>query len=152
MAWWHCPIGVLGMVLGIAVDLSTLPYLLCLFPGSPPSGRPQSVGPSWLRLRQSEKSCKQGFGASPVRDVVQSSEAVFGQAFRLERRKRALFLFGQAFRSERRLEVRSERCSSLASLGRPRSLRVVRNVVCWAELSAGKLVHEGPPVYEPDSI
>ena len=29
-----------GMVIGIAVDLSALPYLLCLFPGPTLSGRP----------------------------------------------------------------------------------------------------------------
>ena len=104
------------MVLGIAVDLSTLPYLLCLFPGSPPSGRPQSVGPSWLRLRQSEKSCKQRFGASPVGDAGQSWKRRWpGLPVRAagQSRKRAPFLLGQAFRSERRAGVRSERCPFL---------------------------------------
>ena len=28
----YCPAGVQGTVLGIAVDLSALPYFLCLFP------------------------------------------------------------------------------------------------------------------------
>ena len=31
--------------------------------------RPRSVGPSQLQLRQSEKSCKQEFGTSPIGDV-----------------------------------------------------------------------------------
>ena len=35
-----------GTVLGIAVHLSALPYLLRLLPGPTPSGRPRSVVPS----------------------------------------------------------------------------------------------------------
>ena len=38
-----------GTVLGIAVDLSVLPYLLRLIPWPSPSGRPLSVGPSRSR-------------------------------------------------------------------------------------------------------
>jgi len=64
------------MVLGFVVDLSTLPYLLHPFPRSSQSGRPQSVGPSRLQLCQSEKSCKQRFGASPVGDAGQSEVAL----------------------------------------------------------------------------
>ena len=45
---WYCPAGVHGTVLGIAVDLSALPYFLRPFPGSLPSGSPWSVGSSWL--------------------------------------------------------------------------------------------------------
>ena len=101
MSCRYCPTGVQGTVLGIAFDLSVLPYLLRPFPGFSPSGRPRSVGPSRLRLRQSEKSCKQRFGESPVGDAGQS-------------RKRAPFLFCQAFRSEGRAGVGSERCSSSA--------------------------------------
>ena len=41
----YCPVGVQGMVLGIAVDLSALPYFLHLFPG------PYSAGVlGWLAL------------------------------------------------------------------------------------------------------
>ena len=58
MACQYCPAGVQGTVLGIAVDLSALPYLLCLILGSLPSGRPRSVVPSRLRPRLSEKSRK----------------------------------------------------------------------------------------------
>ena len=47
---WH------GIVLGIAVDLSALPYLLRLFPGPVPSRRPRSVVLSRSRLSQSGKS------------------------------------------------------------------------------------------------
>ena len=44
----YYPVGVQGTVLGIAVDLSALPYFLRPFPGSLPSGSPWSVGSSWL--------------------------------------------------------------------------------------------------------
>ena len=43
-------------VLGIAVDLSALSYLLCLIPGSSPSGRPRSVVPSRPRPCRSGKN------------------------------------------------------------------------------------------------
>ena len=33
MSCWYCPVGIQGTVLGIAVDLSALPYLLHPFPG-----------------------------------------------------------------------------------------------------------------------
>jgi hypothetical protein len=66
MAWRYCPVGVQGTVLGIAVDLSALPFLLRLILGSSSSGRPRSVVPSRLRPRRSEKSCKQRFDVFPV--------------------------------------------------------------------------------------
>ena len=130
----YCPAGRQGTVLGIAVDLSALPYLLRLFPGSSPSGRPRSVGPRRLRLRQSEKSCKQRFGASPVGDAGWNRKRRWpGLPVREAGRsqKRAPFLLGQAFRSKRReseacvvppwpdlllgeVGVKSERRSSLA--------------------------------------
>ena len=140
MSCRYCPAGIQGTVLGITFDLSVLPYLLCPFSGSSPSGRLWSVGPSWLRLRQSEKSCKQRFGASPVREAGRSrkrrwpglpvgesgpeSEASavpswpglpVGEAGRS--RKRAPFLFGQAFRSE----TGSSFWPVVRFLGRPRS-------------------------------
>ena len=118
-------------------ELSVLPYLLRLFTRSYPSGRPRSVGPSRLRLRQLEKRCKQRFGASPVRDVGQSQKRRWPglpvrEAGRSRKRAlsfpwlglsvreagrsrmRAPFLFGQAFRSERWAGVGSERCPFLA--------------------------------------
>ena len=74
------------MVLGIAVDLSAL--LTCSVRFLVLTERESPVGgPSRLLPRQSEKSYKQGFGASPVGEV--------GRFW-----KRALFLFGEAFRSE----------------------------------------------------
>ena len=36
--------------------------------------------------------------------------------------------------------------------GPAQELRVVRNVVYWAEPFVEKLVHEGPRVYKPDSL
>ena len=92
------------MVLGITVDLSVLLYLFRLFSWSSPSKRPRSVGPSRLRLRQSEKSYKQRFGVSPVGDAGRSRKRLWpglpvGEAGQSQ--KRALFLLGQAFQSER---------------------------------------------------
>ena len=46
-----------GTVLGIAVDLNALSYLLCLIPGPSPSGRPRLVVPSWPRPCRSELDC-----------------------------------------------------------------------------------------------
>ena len=54
------------MILGIAVDLSALPYLLRLLPGSTPSERPRSVVPSWPRPCRSGKNHEQRSGVSPV--------------------------------------------------------------------------------------
>ena len=48
-----------GTVLGIAVDLSVLPYLLRLLLGPTPSGRPRSVVPSRPRPCWSRKSSEQ---------------------------------------------------------------------------------------------
>ena len=48
---------------------------------SSPSERLWSIGPSWLRLRQSEKSCKQGFGASLVGDAGQSRKRCLARPF-----------------------------------------------------------------------
>ena len=79
-------------------DWSALPYLLCSFPGSSPSGRPQSVVPQSAPASLLGKSYKQRFDILPVGEASQS-------------RKRAAFLLGQAFRSERRARVRSERGS-----------------------------------------
>ena len=57
---WQCT------VLGIAVDLSALPYLLCLIPGTSPSGRPRSVVPSWSRPCRSRKNHEQRSGVSLI--------------------------------------------------------------------------------------
>ena len=63
----YCPVGVHGMVLSIAVDLGALPYFLRLFPGPYRADVPGRLVPvDRFRLRQSEKSCKQRFGASLV--------------------------------------------------------------------------------------
>ena len=41
----YCPAGVQGTVLGIAIDMSALPYLLCLFPGPHRAGVPERLVP-----------------------------------------------------------------------------------------------------------
>ena len=53
--------GVHGTVPGIMVRLVRLVLLSPFVPWSFPGGRPRSVGPSRLWLRQSEKSGNQGF-------------------------------------------------------------------------------------------
>ena len=111
----------------------------------------------------------------PVGEAGQSrmrASSLLGQAFRSERLagvrgdgSERCFLLGQAFRSERRAVVESERRSSLARpfgqrLDRPSGL----SLGFWAgsgvarcsrrrlldRAFAGKPVHEGPRVYEPD--
>ena len=140
MSCRYCPAGVQGTVLGFVVDLSVLPYLLHPFPVSSLSGCPRSVGPSLLRLRQLEKSCKQRFGASLIGKVGQSQKRCLSRPSGWRRgpeleasdvppwpglsvreagqsRKRALFLLGQAFRSE----IGSLFWPVVRFLGRPRS-------------------------------
>ena len=130
MSYRYCPAGVQGTVLGIAVDLSVLFYLLCLFPspyrvGVP--GRLVSVGSDCASRRRvvsrgsvhprSETRVGIKSGVWPGLSVGEAGQS----------RKEALFLLGQAFRSERRVGVGSERRSSLARpsgrrLDRPSSL------------------------------
>ena len=54
-------------VLGIAVDLSALSYLLCLIPRPSLSGHPRSVVLSWPRPCRSGKNHEQRSSVSPVR-------------------------------------------------------------------------------------
>ena len=135
--------------------------------------------PSRLRLRQSEKRCKQRFGASPVEDAGRSWKRCWpglpiGEAGRS--RKRAPFLLGQAFRSERRAGVgsafRSERRARVgnerrSSLARPSGRRLDRpsglSLGFWAgsgverrsqrrllgRAFAEKQVYEGPGFIKP---
>ena len=55
-----------GAILGIMVDLSALPYLLCLIHGPSPSGRLWSVILSWPRPCRSGKNHEQRPGVPPV--------------------------------------------------------------------------------------
>jgi len=164
----YYPVGAQGTVLGIAVDLSALPCFLRLF-HSPyrvgVSGRLVTVGSD---LRQSERSCKQGFGASPVGEAGRSRKWCLARPSGRRGRPEAGWRPKGALRSERRARVGSGHRSSSARpfgrgsdrssdlsfryLGRPKSLCVVRNVICWSKPFAGKPVHEGPRVYEPDII
>ena len=146
----YCPAGVQGTILGIAVDLNALPYLLRPFPRSLPSGRPRSVGPSRLRLLQSEKSCKQGFGASPVEDAGRSRKWCLARP------------------SSRRGRPESETGVVPPRPGLPLEdwiALLACRLGIWANLGvayrsqhrllgqtfAGKPIHEGPKVYEPDT-
>ena len=94
----YCPIGVQGMVLGIAVDLSALPYLLRLFPGPHRAGVPGRLIPVGSDCASWRRAVSRG-------SVHPRSETWV----RVGARRRA---FGQALRSEKRVGVRSERCSS----------------------------------------
>ena len=104
------------MVLGFAVDLSVLFYLLCPFPGPHRAGVPGRLVPvgSNCASRRRAVSKDPVYPRSETRVGVRS---VVWPGFPVEEagrsRKRALF-FGQAFRSERWAGVRSERCSSTA--------------------------------------
>ena len=117
-----CPVDIVLYVyrvrsLILRFDLSILPYLLRSFHGSPPSGCPRSVSPSRLRLRQSEKSCKQRFGASPVKDAGQS-----------RKRRWPGLPFGDCI---------ALLAYCLGFFWTAQELRVVRNVAYWAELLLG---------------
>jgi hypothetical protein len=107
MSCRYCPAAAQGTVFGMAVVLSILFFMLCLFLGSLPSGRPRSVGPSRFRLRRLDESCSRGsvYPRSEKRVRVGArrwalARSPVGEAGRS--RRRASFLFGQAFRSERR--------------------------------------------------
>ena len=67
-------------VLGITVDLSALPYLLCLLPGPTPSGRPQSVGPD--RIGRNRAMSKGPVYPRSEKGVRVGLRSHLGQAFR----------------------------------------------------------------------
>ena len=74
---WYCPTGVQGMVLDITVDLSALPYLLCLFPGPYRAGVPSQlvlVGSDCASRRRAVSR-----GSAPPRSKTRvEAEVVFG--------------------------------------------------------------------------
>ena len=134
-------------------DFSALPYLLRLFiwvlteraspfshfpVGSDRAGRRRAVsrGSVFSRLEKRvgvrKRALSSPWPGLPVGEVGRS-------------RKRAPFLLGQAFRSE----IGSPFWSVVRFLGRPRSLRVVRNVVCWAELLLGSRSMRDPGFMNP---
>ena len=156
------------MVLGIAVDLSALPYLLHPFPGPHRAGVPGRLVPVGSDCASRRRAVSRGSAHPQSETQVGVESGVWpglsvGEAG--QSRKRALFLFGQAFRSESQAGVRSERCSSLARpsgrrldrpssllisyLGQPRSLRVVRNVVCRVEPLLGSRSMRDPGFMNP---
>ena len=156
------------MVLGIAVDLSALSYLLRLIlwvlteqaslfdrflVGSDHAGRRRAVSRGSVYSR-SEKRAGVGNERHPFLAKPSDRRGCLevGRCW-----KRALFLLREAFRSERQVGVRSERRSSLARpfgrrLDRPSSPGVARRLqrCLLGRAFAGKQVHEGPRVFEPD--
>ena len=143
-----CPIstiGVQGMVIGIAVDLSVLFYLLRPLPGPHRAGVPGRLVLVGSDCASRRRAVSKG-SVYPRSETWVGVGSVVGQAFRSERRAGVR---SEAFRSERRARVGSGRRSFLAwpsgrRLDRPsglssryfgpaHELRVARNVVCWAE-------------------
>ena len=119
-----------GMVLGIAFDLSALPYLLRLIPGPSPSGRPRSVVFSGPRPCQPGKSCKQ-------RSSVSWSEKEVG--VRLCPHLDQVFWSGTGSFSR----------PVIRYLGQPgRHALSLRRLL--GRVFARKRAHWGPRVYEPD--
>ena len=97
MAWLYCPIDVQGTILGIAVDLSALPYLLRLILGSfteraSPFGRSQSAPTALV----GERAISRGL-------------VYFRSEKRVGVRSECRPLLGQAFGSEKRVGIESER-------------------------------------------
>ena len=66
------------MFLGIAVDLGALLYFFRPFPSPYRAGVPGRLVPVGSGLRQSKRSCKQGFGAFLVGEANQSQKRCFG--------------------------------------------------------------------------
>ena len=137
MSWRYCPVGVQGTVLGIAVDLRALPYLLRLisrvltkqaspfgcFPvGSDRAGRGRAIIRGLVYF-WSEKRVGVGSERRPL----------LGQAFRSEKRvgvgSEGRPLLSQAFRSERRVRVGSERRPLLGQAFRSETGSLFRPVV-----------------------
>jgi hypothetical protein len=126
MPYRYCPVGVLGMALGIVVDLSALSYLLHPFPSPHRAGVPSWLVPVSSDYASRRRAISRGSVYPRLEMRVGVGSGVWpslpvgevGQSW-----KRALFLFGQAFRLERWARVKSECCSSLA---RPFSQRLDR--------------------------
>ena len=80
----HYPIGAHRTVVGIAVDLSALPYFLCLFPGPYRAGIPGRLVPVDSDCASQRRAVSRG-SVYPWSEMRVKAEVVFGQAFRSER-------------------------------------------------------------------
>ena len=131
-------------VLGIAVNLSALPYLLLLLPGPTPSGRPRSVVPSRPRPCQSGKSSEQRSDVSSVGE--RGSESDCGPTTARPSGRGSDQISWPEVPVGDRIVVLACHCVS-----GPAQARAV--AAPPARLSfAGKRVHLGPRVYEPDTF
>ena len=160
------------MILGIAVDLSVLLYLLCPFPGPYRAGVPSRLVPVGSDYASPRGAISRGSAHFRSEKRVGVGSGVLARPFGRRGRpevgrcwKRALFLLCEAFRSERRAGVRSGRRSSSARpsgrrldcpsglsfkyLGPADELHVVRNVVCWAEPLLGSRSMRDPRFMNP---
>ena len=121
MPYRYCPAGVQDTVLGIAVDLSALPYFLRPFPGPYRVGVPGRLVPVGSVCASRRGAVSRGSAHSRSKKRVRVGSGVLarpsgqrgcpkaGRSW-----KRALFLLSEAFRSERRARVRSERLFRLS--------------------------------------
>ena len=126
----YCPAGVQGTIFGIAVDLSVLAYFLCPFPGPYRAGVPGRLVPVGSDCASWRGAVSRGLAHSQSEKRVRVGSGVLARP------------------SSRRLDHLSglslgfwvgagvERCSRHRLLGRA---------------FAGKPVHEGPRVYEPNT-
>ena len=128
----------LGTVLGITVDLSALPYLLCLLPGPTPSWHPWSVIPSRPRPSRSGKSSEHRSGVSSVEE--RGSESDCGPTTARPSGRTSDQLSRPEVLVRDRIVVLT--CHCVSGLAQAR-------VVAAPPL--GNRVHWGPRVYEPDT-
>ena len=142
--------GVQGTIHGITVDLSALPYFLHPFPGPYRAGVPSRLVPVGSDCVSRRRVVSRGsvHPRSETRVGVGS-----GVLARPSGRRDGLESEAGAVSPRPGLPVGDWIALLAYRLGTwagPRVARLVRNVVCWAEPFAGKLVQEGPWVYEPD--
>ena len=93
----YCPVGVQGTVLGIAVDLSALPYFLRLFPGLYRAGVPGQLVPVGFDCASRRGAVSRGSAHSWSEKRVRVGSGVWlGLLVREtgQSQKRALFLLG----------------------------------------------------------
>ena len=131
-----------GTVLGITVDLSALPYLLCLIPGPSPSRHPRSVIPSWPRSCWSGKNHEQRSGVSSVRE--RGSESDYGPTTTRPSGQGSDQISCPEVLVGDRIMVLACHCVSRPALARAITAPPARPSF------VGKQVHWGPRVYEPD--
>ena len=108
----YCPAGVQGMILGIVVDLSALPYFLHPFPGPYRAGIPDRLVPVGFGCASQRGVVSRGSVHSRSEKQVGVGSGVWPGLSVGEAVRRRAKVGGEAFRSERRARVESGRRSS----------------------------------------